>query len=144
MGTYTLEQYRKVIKNRRAKLGKIDTPMKAAKYMQDTAKMLAPRYTGETINGIRARKVGKTNYQVESVVSPKGKTGFRQNLWANQTAPYRTPRMWWNKKKPTLYGSGSHKVTGLPRFWHFATLRTREKFREITRMKVKDILSTGV
>jgi len=144
MGTFNLQEYRKVLATRRKKLQKIDSPHKAAKYMELTAKQLAPRYTGETINGIRARRTNKVNWKVESTVLPKGKTGFRQNLWANQTAPFRSPRMYWNKNKPTLYGNGSHNISGLPRFFHFATLRTREKFLKITRESVENILRAGV
>lgn len=133
-----------MLKTRRKKLGRIDSPKKAAKYMEHTAKMLAPRYTGETIRGIRARKLGKTLWTVESRVVPKGQKGFMQNLWTNQTYPHRRPMMYWNKGKPTLYGDGSHNITGLPRWFHFSTLRTRDKFRKITRNTVRDILKINI
>ena len=117
------------------------TSLQAAVYMIAQAQALAPRHTGETQSGIRKRKVGQ-NYIVESRVNPKGKTGFMQNFWANQTAPYRTIHPRWARPKgsPVVYGDGSHHISGTPRFFHLATLRTRAKYVQLARANTQKAL----
>jgi len=115
------------------------TPLQAAKLMQAHAKRNAPRKTGETIRGIKRRKA-KNGWVVESHVRGR----FKQNLFANQTAPYRTLRFKKSSKQPffatpqtVVYGrsattpSGkSVRWTGKARFWHFAALRTKKVYRQ--------------
>lgn len=121
----------------------IRTSQEAANLTKAIAKRLAPKKTGETIRGIKVRK-RKKDYIVESWVRPKGRTGFRQNFWTNQTAPHRRPKMYWNKGKQTLYGDGSHRTTGTPRWFHFATLRAREKFPKIAQARTRAALRARI
>ena len=95
----------------------------ASKYQVMQAKRLAPRDTGATIRGIRRRK-NKKGWAVESWVSGV----FKQNMWANQTSPFAAPLMRWNNRKPTIYGDGTHHITGEPRFFDIATKLTRKVF----------------
>src|SRR3990167_6928275 len=134
MGTYrSIKEYQEVMRKRADKLRKIHTngPSNAATFIQATAIKLAPRHTGETILGIRKYRVKKGHYAIESSVAPKGKSGFMQNFWANQSVPFRSVRMRWNRFKPTLYGRGPAVWTGTPRFFHLAALRGRGKFRDL-------------
>jgi len=122
-------------RERRLKREQKVTPLRAAKRMQSIAKKLAPRGTGETIRGIRRRKV-KNGWVVESLVRGR----FKQNLFANRTAPFRTLRFVKNNRffrspQSVVYGrggvsSGGNPIrwTGTPRFWHFASLRMRKKY----------------
>ena len=126
MAVYSLKQYRKVL-NKRIKAierNAILTEKQAAKLMVNRSRQLAPRHTGETIRGIRRRKIKAKDgsaYQVESRVQGKGVSGFRQNMWTNRTQPHHRPRMWWNNNRPTIYGDGSHRTTGTPGWWNIAT-----------------------
>jgi hypothetical protein len=141
MGTYrSIEDYRQSLIKRMKMLNKEtnNISLKTSNFMIRRSRKFAPIHSGETIRGIRRRK-NKTGYQVESKVEAKGKTGFRQNLWANQTKPFRKPHMVWNNGQPTLYGQG-HRLTGKPRFFHFATLDTRVKFNKIGRKSTLKIL----
>lgn len=125
----------------------VKSASEAADYMVVQAKGMAPRKSGETIRGIRKRP-RKKGYVVESTVPGR----FKQNLFANQTAPFRTinyPKgAWigpsksytgrWNMiaapGTKAVYGqSPNWNWTGTPRFFHLATLRTRSKFLQITR-----------
>ena len=113
-----------------------------------TAKGMVPKKTGETFSGIKKKK-RKEGYEVASKVRRKGKTGFMQNFWSNRQAPHRTPRVFWNrdangKLQKTLYGDGSHRITGTPRWFHFATLRTRKEFLRITRKRLITALKVKV
>jgi len=134
MATFTsIKEYRKTLaaRERAIRKGTDRSKRQTAKLIVTTAKKLAPYKTGETIRGIRARK-RKDTMIVESVVSPKGTTGFMQNMWSNRTAPHRSVKMWWNGYKKTVYGDGSHRTTGTPRWFHFAVLRSRPKFFKYT------------
>lgn len=99
-----------------------------AKLVQSTAKVLAPVYTGATVEGIRVRK-SPSGYTVESWVPGI----FKQNMWANRTPPFDRPTMRWNKHKPTLYGDGSHRTSGTPRFFDIAVNQHKKSFRRIVR-----------
>ena len=126
------------------------TTLQGAKLMQRTAKKLAPKKTGETMRGIRRRK-NKLGWTVESLVRGR----FKQNLFANQTAPFRTlrfikPNKFFASPQTVVYGQsattpGGKSVvwTGKPRFWHFASLRTRKFVKKIsiknTRSDIEDI-----
>lgn len=155
MATYrNLNEFQRGMAKKAKELRKNDirTPSQAATFLQATAIKLAPlgranprfpRYSpGETIRGIKKNRIGKGRYQVVSRVSAKGK-GFRQNLWANQTAPHRTIHPRWAKGKGTVYGDGSHIITGMPRFWHFATIRANAKYNKLVRMNTKKALRVG-
>jgi len=87
MVTIKLQNYRRLWATRLRALKKTGkkTTLIASKYMQGQAKKMAPKKTGETLRGIRRRKV-KNGWVVESVVSGR----FKQNLFANQSAPFRT------------------------------------------------------
>ncbi len=111
-----------------------------AKLMQRLAKRLAPRgKTGATVRGIRRRKV-KDGWSVESWVSGS----FKQNLWANQTSPFRTlrfskPNRFFAVPQTVVYGrsaksAGGRSIvwTGTPRFWHFSSLRMKKVYRRLS------------
>lgn len=121
----------------------IKSSSQAASFMKATAKRLAPHYTGETIRGITSKRE-KDYHIVTSKVSPKGITGFMQNMWANQTAPFRSVRMRWGKGKKVIYGDGTHHTSGTPRFFHIATLRTGKEFSKIARKNVKSALRVQI
>lgn len=106
----------------------VKTGLQAANLLIKIAKFLAPRKTGATIRGIRKRK-SREGWTVESWVSGR----FKQNLWVNQTSPFGAPLMVWNNRKPTIYGDGTHRTTGTPRFFHLATMRTRKKYIKLAR-----------
>ena len=155
MATFrSIPQYKAYNKKRAKRLSKagIKTSSQAASYMQARAIQFAPHHTGETIMGITKKSKGK-QYIVESKVKPKGKQGFRQNLWANQTAPFRTP-LWkhgnrkYGIKAGTrgLYGvSPSHFTwTGKPRFFHWATVDTQVRFRKLGRKNTRKALRVTV
>lgn len=146
-----IPEYRKTLKRKMELLvkSKDKSSLTAAKYMVLKAKQFAPKYTGETINGIRRRKLKSGQYTVTSTVSPKGDKGFMQNMWANQTFPHRSPKMVWNrgpvgKPQPTVYGDGSHNVTGKPRFFHFAILETNKRFHKLARVNAVNALRVKV
>lgn len=154
MATFnSITKYRKVWKNRIKELRKQKnlSEKDASEFMVKTARSLAPRKTGATIKGIRMRK-GKNSWTVESWVPGL----FKQNLFANQTAPYRTlhfekPNRFYTSPQTVVYGSGavspsgnSIMWTGLPRFFHFATLRTREKFKDIVKKNTNKALRVSI
>lgn len=139
----SVKEYQRLMKKRSNMLRKqnIKTASKTATFMQATAIKLAPRYTGQTIRGIKKKKTGKgANYAVESFVPGT----FKQNLWANQTAPFRTIRPFWNQRRPTVYGDGTHFSSGTPRFFHFATLRARKKFQKLGRQNTRKALKVSL
>ena len=134
MPTFTsLKQYRNVIGKRLKALKRLgnQSALLAAKRQILQAKKTAPRSTGETIRGMRKRKLKSGIWIAESIVSAKGK-GFRQNMWANRTPPHDKPILRWSKGKPVVYGMG-HRTTGMPRFWDRATIKTRRAFNRIGR-----------
>ena len=111
----------------------------AAVYMIRQARSRAPVHTGETIRGIRKRKKGK-GYIVVSRVGGS----FKHNLWANQTKPFRTVNMRWGQGRGVVYGDGSHRTTGTPRFFHIATNMTKRKFHELVRTNTGKALRVRV
>lgn len=125
-----MKQYRATWRARvkQLKKDKVKSEAKAAKLMVAQSKSMAPRKTGATLKGIKARKK-KESFDVESWVAGQ----FKQNMWTNQTAPFRSPNMNWNERQPTVYGDGSHRTTGTPRWFHFAILRTRKEFPRFMR-----------
>jgi hypothetical protein len=88
---------------------------------------MSPNKSGALRRGILREKIESGQYQVSSSVPGP----FPYQMWINQTAPFRSVKVVWNGRKPTVYGDGSHVNTGTPRFWHFATLRTREMFAKL-------------
>lgn len=152
MGTYTLQGYRKELSNKIKRLRKSGdkSSFTASKYMVAQAKRLAPRKTGQTISGIRKRKRKSGQWTVESWVPGT----FKQNMFANQTAPYRTLNYSEQSIQPfyaipqkVVYGKGAIspsgnqiRWTGTPRFFHFAWLRTRDYFRKVTNVNTKKAL----
>lgn len=141
----TIQQYRKAQERKIKRLIQSGdrSSMTAAAYQNAQAKRMAAYHTGETRRGIRKRKLKSGKWVSESVVSPKGATGFKQNMWANQTPPHDRPRMRWNQFKPTLYGKG-HIKTGVPGFWDKATTRTRRQFGRIVLRNSRKALRTRV
>jgi len=151
MGTYTsLEQYRKRLDRLSKDLKKVarDSPRDFAKLMVNRQKRAAPRKTGETIRGIKKRMLrsGKqdTNYVVESIVTGKGRTGFRQNMWTNKAKPYHKPRMYWNDYRPTPYGNGTHIPTAVPGWWNITNAKYKKDLMKITRRKTQKALRVSV
>ena len=151
MATFrSVEQYRRVmqVRAKAIKRGAMKASSNAATFMQTNAIKMAPVHTGTTVRSIKKVKKGK-NYVVESWVPGK----FKQNLWANRKAPFRTIN--WTKgnsrfgiKAGTrgLYGvSPPHfHWTGTPRFFDLAALRTRAKFRELGRKNRRKALRVTV
>jgi len=149
MATYRTKDFRKVWNARLRKLRKngIKSGATASRYMKGQTTKEAPYHTGETLSGIR-RFMKKNNWVVESKVVGR----FKQNLFANQSAPFRTVHF--NKKQPfysvpqtVVYGkqaiSASGKSitwTGLPRWWHFSAVRTRDVYRDLIRKNNKQAL----
>lgn len=147
MASYiNLQQYRRVWQRRANEVVKAGdrSSLGASIFMMNTAKRLAPRLTGETIKGISKHKLKSGRYIVQSKVSPKGSSQFRQNLWANRSSPWAAPRMVWNQKRPTRYGDGSHRISGTPRFFHFAAEKTRRRFNRLAKVEVKKALRVTV
>lgn len=142
MATYTIDQYQKKMRNMAKNLRKAakKSSNAAAQFMVATARGMAPAKTGNLRRGIQAKPIKGTEWQVMSTV-PKA---FPYQFWVNQTAPHRTKLMWWNRYAPTVYGDGSHNITGTPRFWHFATLRTVNLFGRVTRKNVQKVLKVRV
>jgi|TARA_Y100000310_G_scaffold103241_1_gene101522 hypothetical protein len=137
----SLIEYRKVwaLRAKKMRQAGIDSSGKASKLMIAEAKRLAPRKTGRLIKGIRRRKK-KQGWEVESWVSGS----FKYNFWINQQAPYRTVNMRWNEFKPTVYGDGTHRSTGTPRFFHFATLKARKDYLKLSKINTRKALKVGL
>lgn len=109
------------------------TPRILASYTKGLSRKIkskAPHRTGETKSGIKWNLINSTRSRIVSEVSGKGSTGFRQNMWANRTPPHNQPKMFWNNKKPTVYGDGSHVTSGLPGFFDITVFRNKNKFAE--------------
>lgn len=160
MAVYTLNQYPRVWDKRIKQLRRASqkSEKEAAELLKLMAKRNAPYKTGKTREGIRVRKI-KEHYTVESWVPGK----FKQNLFANRTAPFRTVKYpkgaWlppnksfsgrWTQIAPAgtvaVYGqSPNWRWTGQPRFFHFATLRTRERFPKIVLRNTKKALRVSI
>lgn len=122
----------------------IKTHQDSARFMYLTARRLAPKKSGALINGIKIQRSTDKSTVISSVPNP-----FPYNMWVNQSSKaltedrsYRTLKYpeggkfkgvdgnWVTiaKGEKLVYGSSpSHwRWTGTARFWHFATLRTRE------------------
>lgn len=156
MGTYELKEYWRVMQSRKNNLRKVSirTPIQAALNLRDLAISLAPFKTGETIAGIRVIDEGEGKVSVISDVPGS----FKQNMFANQTAPFRTLRFGKNSKQPyfatpqnVVYGreavSPSGKPirwTGTPRFFHIATLRVWGRYRKLMRMNTRQALKVSL
>jgi hypothetical protein len=136
MGTFrSLQQYRECWKKRAKELRKqgANTSLEAAQMLVAQARSMAPIKTGATMAGINYRKKGK-GYVVESTVPSE----FKQNMWANQTAPFRS------NKRMGVYGEANHNYTGTPRFFHLATLRVQKMFLKLARNNVRKALRVNV
>ena len=142
MATYTISQYQRVWRKRASAIRKSGerTSNDAAMFMKATATGMAPSKTGKLRRGITKRKQKEGSYIVSSVVPGD----FPYNLWVNQMAPFRTIKSVWNGRQPTVYGDGSHRITGTPRFWHFATLRTRNMFPKLAKKNFDNALRLSV
>ncbi len=142
MPTYTPDQYQKRMRNLAKNLRKAakKSTNAAAQFMVATARSMAPAKTGNLRRGIIAKPIKGAEFQVSSSV-PKG---FPYHFWVNQTAPLRTIHPWWNRYASTVYGDGSHNITGTPRYWHFATLRTVNLYPRITRKNIQKLLQVRV
>jgi len=151
MATYNLDQYQKVWRMRAKKLKQAanKSVFRAAMFMESTAKGMSPKKSGDLREGIHREKIKSNVYEVSSSVPGD----FPYQFWVNQTAPFRTlhfPKGGWNNKsgdwiryfKPgtvAVYGDGSHRITGTPRFWHLATLRTSKLFVDIAKKNISDV-----
>lgn len=142
MATYTPDQYQKVWRSRATRLRKSgnNTARDAAMYMEASAKGMAPIKSGDLRAGITSKKLKSGQYEVSSKVPGN----FPYNFWINQTAPFRTIRAVWNNSSPTVYGDGSHINTGTPRFWHFATIRTRDMFKRLAVKNTRKVFKTTI
>lgn len=146
MGTYRIQDYPRVLRNRAKRLKNVSSVARAATFMMQRASIMAPHSSGETLQSIRRKRITNNQYQVQSKVSGKPYSGgkFYQNLWANMTPgshQSRTPKMWWNKHKPTLYGSGPFIWTGTPGFFDIAAKMTRKKFKDLVIKELHNIIS---
>ncbi len=142
MPTYTPDQYQKRMRNLAKNLLKAakKSTNAAAQFMVATARGMAPAKTGNLRRGIQPKSISGAEWQVISTV-PKG---FPYHFWVNQTAPMRTIHPWWNRYAGTVYGDGTHNITGSPRYWHLATLRTFGVFGRITRKNIQKVLKVRV
>lgn len=138
MATYTIDQYQRKMRNLAKNIRKAakTSTNATAQFMVTTARGLAPAKTGALRRNIIAKSIKGAEFQVTSIV-PKT---FPYHFWINQTAPMRTIHPWWNRYQPTAYGDGTHTITGSPRYWHFATLRTIKLFGRITRKNIQKTL----
>lgn len=127
-----IPSYLAALNRRKEKIINIGSAREAAKFDRNLARNLAPKKSGETRAGIIAVRLTPTHYQVISDVTPKGKSGFKQNMWANRSSPFVRPRMYWNKWRPTMYGDGSHQITGMPGFFDEAGVQTKFAFADLT------------
>ena len=138
MGTYTLNNYQAVWKQRAAELRKAarKSTQTAAMFMRKTARGMAPRKTGKLMKGIRADPKGDAIWEVSSSVEKD----FPYNLWVNRTPPYSRIHPWWNDFQSTTYGDGhSHINTGVPGYWNLAKGQTIRFFGRIARENVRKI-----
>ena len=136
-----LTEFRSQLKTKIRALNKskIRTSKQAANLVVLHAKRLAPRHSGATINGIISKKISRFGYRAISEVPGD----FKQNLWANQKAPFKKPKMRWNKFQPTLYGQGPANYTGTPRFFDRAVQLVQKKYKKIAVRNTKSALKTG-
>lgn len=150
MGVYTPDQYQLLWRQRAKSLRQqgIKTTRQVADYLIMNAKGMAPEKTGKTREGLRVKPRAK-GHVAESWVPGK----FKQNMWANQTAPFRT--LHWKKGnkrfgiKPGtkgVYGlSPKHfRWTGQPQFFHLATLRAKRYNPKIARRNTNKALRVSV
>jgi len=142
MATYTMDGYQKKMRMMASQLRRAsrNSTTNAAMFMLRTAQGMAPFKTGDLRAGIKARHIKDSEWEVSSSV-PKA---FPYNLWVNQNAPYRTIKAVWNARQPTVYGDGTHTVTGTPRYWHFATIRTVAIFGSIVRKNIGKMLKVRI
>ncbi len=142
MGTFTIDQYQRKMRNLAKNIRKAakKSTNAAAQFMVATARGLAPAKTGDLRRGIQAKLIKGAEFQVTSTVSQ----GFPHHLWINQNAPFRTIHPWWNRYQSTVYGDGTHNITGSPRYWHFATLRTVSLFGRLSRKNIQKVLKVRV
>lgn len=122
-----------------------------ANYMYNEALKMVPVYTGETKAGIKI--IPRNNsYSVISKVSGRNK-GFLQNLFTNETSPFRTLRFRKPNKVQVFYGSPQNVVygnpnvynkdggkvnwSGKPRWFHYASLRAEKYMKDRLRKEAK-------
>lgn len=161
MATYTPDQYQRKMRAMAKELTKAarKSAHDAAMFMVRTAKGMAPIKSGALREGIRSDPVTGSEYEVSCTVPDE----FPYPFWVNRTAPYRTLHFgakggWIPAHKSfsgrsvrvfppnsnIVYGDGSHRNTGTPRFWYLATLRTYDLFGRITRLNVQKALRVRV
>jgi len=129
----------------------IKTQREAADRVVINAIRLAPKHTGATIRGIRSRKT-KNGYIAESTVPGK----FKQNIFANQRAPYRTLNFgvrggsyYYGPTQTVIYGGSAFNRdgepilwTGTPRFFDRAVQLVQKKYPRILARNTKTALKT--
>jgi len=143
MAKYTPDQYQLRLRRlaRDIKRGGSRTAEASAKYMESTAKGVAPRKKGDLREGIVARPKGKgARWEVTSSV----KGPFPYQFWVNNQAPYRTLGMVWNQRRGTVYGDGSHTVTGTPGYWSYAFRRTALFAKRVGRKNMQKALRVRI
>lgn len=98
----------------------IRTQKESSALMVVNAKRLAPIFTGETVRGIRRRRISRKGYRVESTVSGE----FKQNLFSNQKSPFRTLQFkskggsfYYAPNQTVIYGKTAVNRRGTPIHW---------------------------
>lgn len=135
------------------KRGSVLTQEQASRLQVLQARRLAPHDSGETIRGIRRRRSGRA-WKVSSTVSGS----FKQNMFANQTAPYRTIHFkargghkYYAPNQTVIYGGSAHSRTGnqimwsaRPRFWDKALILVMRRYPAMMRVNTKKQLSVRI
>ena len=133
IGAYIAFQNRRI---RAIKKSGIRTGKMAAQFMVVTARKFAPKDSGATRRGIRKRRISK-GWIAESRV--KGNKGFKQNMWANKTDPFR------RNSRLGVYGTRNYNYTarGVAKnqgFWNVALRQTRRFFNKGMRRNTRKAL----
>lgn len=142
MAQLSLTEYRKALGTRMRNLKKLSRrePLNAAKFMVLKAKQLAPRRSGDLIQGIKRRKI-KNGYQVSSKALSRN-TGFPYNKWVN-----RDVQIMHRGKVRSTYGStpagwnwtakGQAKTKG---YFDYAIKLTSNEYSKNVLKKIKTIM----
>lgn len=139
MNTYnSIKEYVGAINRRSAKLKNLKSPGIAAKIHSTIANRLAPVDKGNLKAGLMTQKIDDNTYSSISGVFHK----FPYNFWVNKRMPYANPKMVWNGGKPTIYGDGSHQITGIPGFFDIATAFMIKNAPQIEITEIRSIMQS--
>lgn len=136
----SVKEVKKAYRDRANKLKNLKSPATASRLIHKIQRQSAPKKTGETIRNHIRRKLNKNSYIIISDVTPKGRTGFKQNMWSNRSAPHMAPKMWWNNNKPTVYGTGPATYTGLPGWFSLGAEQGKKIFKDLTVKEVRQVI----